>query len=70
MSCNHVPSHHHLCAMCHHTLPALPVGIGCRKDGSGEGLGFGGRVNLGDGCEQNLSTWTDDSVSCFDILFS
>ena len=56
--------------MCHHTLPALPVGIGCRKDGSGEGLGFGGRVNLGDGCEQNLSTWTDDSVSCFDILFS
>ena len=70
MSCSHVLSHHHLCAVCHHTPHALPVGTGGREDGGGEGLGFSGRVNLGDGCEQNLSTWADDSVSCFDILFS
>ena len=57
-------------AVCHHTPHALPVGTGGREDGGGEGLGFSGRVNLGDGCEQNLSTWADDSVSCFDILFS
>ena len=64
-----VLSHHHFCAVCPHTPRALLVGAGCREDGS-EGLGFGGRVNPGDGYEQNLSTWADDSVSCFDILFS
>lgn len=53
-----------------HIPRASLVGPGGREDGGGKELGFGGEMNLGDGHEQNLSTRTEASVSCFDILFS